>query len=144
MTMPKQDTELRKIFIDSQTHYERVCLICGYSWLGLHCPHDGYQNPCPRCDKKPKTIKNKGYTDCNCIGTIDLDDLEDLLISWRDKSVNEARKPLLELIDDFVWDNDDCHYDQQGYCQTHSLDERPCPHERAKKILNNLNKKGEE
>jgi len=34
-------------------HYVRKCEFCGYSWHGLHCPHDGYQNPCPECKKTP-------------------------------------------------------------------------------------------
>ena len=35
--------------------YLRTCLVCGYQWGGLHCPHDRYQNPCPRCKTKPET-----------------------------------------------------------------------------------------
>jgi hypothetical protein len=30
-------------------HYRRTCGGCGYVWWGLHCPHDGVQNPCPSC-----------------------------------------------------------------------------------------------
>jgi hypothetical protein len=22
----------------------------------LHCPHDGYQNPCPKCGKRPVIV----------------------------------------------------------------------------------------
>lgn len=35
------------------THYDRVCEFCGKTWRGLHCPHDGYQNPCPHCGQRP-------------------------------------------------------------------------------------------
>lgn len=32
-------------------------------------------------------------------------------------------------------DSEPCRYDHHGYCQTHYLHERPCPHERAKEVL---------
>lgn len=96
--MPKQDTELEEILLDSQTHYERVCLNCGNTWLGLHCPHDGYQNNCPSCNIRPHTAVGPKYG-CTCNGTVDLDDLKDLLLAWRDKSVNEA---LEEMFDEIV------------------------------------------
>jgi len=38
------------------------------------------------------------------------------------------------LVADFV-DPDPCEYDHNGYCQAHSLHGRPCPHERAKALL---------
>ena len=34
-------------------HFHRVCPSCGCEWAALHCPHDGYQNPCPRCGLLP-------------------------------------------------------------------------------------------
>ena len=34
-------------------HYLRTCEACGHQWGGLHCPHDGYQNPCPACGIRP-------------------------------------------------------------------------------------------
>jgi hypothetical protein len=34
-------------------HYKRTCEACGETWWGLHCPHDGVQNPCPACDVVP-------------------------------------------------------------------------------------------
>jgi len=37
-------------------HFRRKCLYCGYIWYGLHCPHDGFQNPCPRCKIKPTPV----------------------------------------------------------------------------------------
>lgn len=46
----------------------------------------------------------------------------------------EARVPLLSLIEDLA-DDGPCHYDHHGYCQGHSLDPKPCPHERAKRVL---------
>lgn len=41
---------------------------------------------------------------------------------------------LLSLVADFV-DDSPCRYDHHGYCQNHSLHERPCPHETAKHVL---------
>ena len=35
-------------------HYWRTCKACGFRWGGLHCPHDGYQNPCPSCGVHPE------------------------------------------------------------------------------------------
>lgn len=43
-------------------HYKRTCLFCGNQWAGLHCPHDGYQNPCPKCNEVPRVVTG----DCNC------------------------------------------------------------------------------
>lgn len=34
-------------------HYLRKCEYCDFEWYGLHCPHDGYQNACPQCHKRP-------------------------------------------------------------------------------------------
>jgi hypothetical protein len=36
--------------------YKRICLFCGHEWYGLHCPHDGHQNPCPLCGKRPEVV----------------------------------------------------------------------------------------
>jgi len=51
---------------EESTHYQRTCVFCGYSWLGLHCVHDGYQNPCSNCDRKPPVID---YFECSCEST---------------------------------------------------------------------------
>jgi len=40
-------------------HYLRKCENCGMEWYGLHCPHDGYQNPCPCCGIEPTVIADK-------------------------------------------------------------------------------------
>ena len=37
-------------------HYLRQCLFCGHRWYGLHCPHDGYQNPCGKCGQRPVPV----------------------------------------------------------------------------------------
>lgn len=34
-------------------HFLRICQQCGGYWWGLHCPHDGHQNPCPWCEVRP-------------------------------------------------------------------------------------------
>ncbi len=39
---------------EESTHYLRKCTNCGHEWYGLHCPHDGYQNACPKCGVFPK------------------------------------------------------------------------------------------
>ena len=39
---------------------------------------------------------------------------------------------LLGLVQELTYD-DPCWYDHHGYCQAHSLSDRPCPHDRAKK-----------
>jgi hypothetical protein len=44
-------------------------------------------------------------------------------------------KLLRELVKDLADVSEPCDYDHHGYCQTHSLDERPCPHERAAALL---------
>ena len=45
-------------------HFKRTCEYCGYQWGGLHCPHDGYQNPCPECKKRPTVIHIDDVCDC--------------------------------------------------------------------------------
>jgi len=49
--------------VEDYTHYYRTCFICGASWWGLHCPHDGYQNPCPSCNVLPTIAPSDG---CHC------------------------------------------------------------------------------
>lgn len=44
---------------EDDCHYLRTCLACGEKWYGLHCPHDGYQNRCPKCGHKPEPIALK-------------------------------------------------------------------------------------
>ena len=34
-------------------HYFRTCSHCSEQWYGVHCPHDGIQNPCPKCGNVP-------------------------------------------------------------------------------------------
>ena len=43
-------------------HFKRTCDYCGHVWAGIHCPHDGIQNPCPNCGKTPITKEGE----CNC------------------------------------------------------------------------------
>lgn len=43
-------------------HYKRTCEHCGCIWAGLHCPHDGVQNRCPKCGKIPTVSSDE----CNC------------------------------------------------------------------------------
>lgn len=42
--------------IEESWHYLRECPTCGRRWWGLHCPHDGVQNPCPECGLYPATV----------------------------------------------------------------------------------------
>ena len=44
-------------FGEESWHYLRKCERCGREWYGLHCPHDGYQNPCPDCGIRPVVIE---------------------------------------------------------------------------------------
>lgn len=43
--------------------------------------------------------------------------------------------PELETLLRELTDSEPCEYDHNGLCQAHALDERPCPHERAKVVL---------
>lgn len=49
---PSGDLEHRQL----SWHYRRTCVHCGHVWYGLHCPHDGQQNPCPLCGARPVTV----------------------------------------------------------------------------------------
>ena len=44
---------------------------------------------------------------------------------------------LRQLLEDLT-DPDPCDYDHHDCCQAHMLHERPCPHERAQKLLREL------
>ena len=47
-------------------HYARTCAHCGHVWGGLHCPHDGYQNPCPSCGTRPDAEEGPADDFCDC------------------------------------------------------------------------------
>ena len=47
-------------------HYKRTCQYCGCVWGGLHCVHDGYQNPCPNCNQIPTVIPLDEDDVCDC------------------------------------------------------------------------------
>jgi hypothetical protein len=40
-------------------HFLRKCEYCENEWYGTHCPHDGYQNPCLSCGRKPTVRKSE-------------------------------------------------------------------------------------
>ena len=41
----------------------------------------------------------------------------------------------LALLAELTHPDDECVYDHHGYCQTHDLADRPCPHSRAKRLI---------
>ncbi|MBP9839984.1 MAG: hypothetical protein KBC44_03360 [Candidatus Pacebacteria bacterium] len=85
---------LEDVLLDASTHYERVCTNCGQVWWGLHCPHDGYQNPCPNCDKKPTSVQELEHnTVCGCNGTLDLDEAEQSI----QQLINECLPPAIKM-----------------------------------------------
>lgn len=43
-------------------HFKRICLHCGQKWWGLHCPHDGIQNPCPGCGIEPTPVATPAHS----------------------------------------------------------------------------------
>ena len=43
-------------FGEESIHYLRTCEFCSYRWWSLHCPHDGYQNSCPQCERHPTVV----------------------------------------------------------------------------------------
>jgi hypothetical protein len=49
---------------EEKWHHKRTCAKCGARWGGLHCVHDGYQNPCPSCGETPKPKYDEG---CFCV-----------------------------------------------------------------------------
>lgn len=57
--------------IQEYTHYHRTCNYCGRNWWALHCPHDGIQNRCPSCNKKPKIVTPGRDCDCEFVAPID-------------------------------------------------------------------------
>lgn len=67
---------MSKDTIRDYTHYHRTCQRCGKNWWGLHCPHDGYQNPCPECKAMPVVV-NAHYCDCEFV--VPVPELESLI-----------------------------------------------------------------
>jgi hypothetical protein len=62
----EDECEHCEVFPDlGPTHFRRTCEFCGFKWEGLHCPHDGYQNPCSKCKKYPTRLDESGG-ECNC------------------------------------------------------------------------------
>lgn len=51
-------------------------------------------------------------------------------------------KELIKLVKELA-DPDPCEYDHHDFCQAHSLHPKPCPHGRAKTILNKIMPEGE-
>lgn len=49
-------------------------------------------------------------------------------------TVDAERERMLGLLDQ-LFDPGECDYDHHGYCQSHALDEKPCPHELTKALL---------
>jgi len=43
---------------------------------------------------------------------------------------------LMEIAEE-LYDDSPCSYDHHGLCQTHSLQEKPCPHEQMGLIIKN-------
>ena len=53
------------------------------------------------------------------------------------EKLKEILEECLELIGELI-DSEECRYDHENYCQSHSLHEYPCPHARAKKMLQEI------
>lgn len=58
--------------------------------------------------------------------------------------IKKREEKYLELIEDFIFENDDCSYDHHALCQAHNLDKYPCPHQRAKELLNEVNRESKD
>ena len=76
--------------IEDYTHYHRTCQNCGKNWWGLHCPHDGYQNPCPECEFKPKPLRDKH---CDCEFVVPVPEIIDLIESVVDEIIGKDESP---------------------------------------------------
>jgi hypothetical protein len=77
---------------DEYTHYHRTCQNCGRNWWGLHCPHDGIQNPCPSCKKKPATVPGD-VEHCDCEFAVSVPKVDALIRKEvREARVNELRR----------------------------------------------------
>jgi hypothetical protein len=56
---------------------------------------------------------------------------------WHDgegEPMRDQLKGAVDLLRELV-DPDPCRYDHNDLCQAHSLDPRPCPHERARTLV---------
>ena len=69
-------------------HYKRTCTHCGCVWAGLHCIHDGYQNPCGKCGKRPTPVETEVCCGCE----FDWEDDEEYI-------KNKMLKEILQKVD---------------------------------------------
>jgi len=63
------------------------------------------------------------------------DEVEDRFGAWVKTEEAEAAVAERDILLSELVDPGFCWYDHNGCCQEHSLAEKPCPHERAKKLL---------
>jgi len=55
---------------EESRHFLRTCLSCHKEWWALHCPHDGYQNPCHSCGVRPEPVASLSL-DRRALGCLD-------------------------------------------------------------------------
>ena len=87
---PEDDSD----FGEESWHYLRKCLWCGNEWWGLHCPHDGAQNPCPSCHRYP----------------IPIPDLEEPGNTWRWEAAPLPTSPELAVQGVYLEEDENVHW----------------------------------
>lgn len=107
--------------VDRQSDETRLIGELDHILTGLW--HDGY-NRCNVEKNHPDGYDNYTYS-------IDSEEAIKQILAWHETEINK----LYSLIEELT-DKDDCYYDHHGYCQAHSLHDSPCPHSRAKMLLN--------
>ena len=80
-------------------HHQRVCLNCGYTWWGLHCPHDGYQNPCGDCGETPEPVVNSDKCECELVAPVA--ELEQLIKEKQAEARLKERKRMSQDLEEF-------------------------------------------
>lgn len=83
--LPQPSDNLNKA-VEDFYHHQLVCQFCGETWWGLHCPHDGYQNPCPNCDVPPTPLKGN----CTCELVMPVKTAQDIINNEKIEAVKDA------------------------------------------------------
>ncbi len=86
---------------ESSTHYFRRCQFCQHAWYGLHCPHDGYQNPCENCGQKPMPVSESPVSGADH-EAVDLEELQTLIRHYFQQGATGISTILSEAYNEIV------------------------------------------
>lgn len=90
-------------WVEDYYRFRRTWTFCGKNWWAVHCPHDGIQNPCPSCEKRPITVPSN-IESCDCEFMIPVSVVEAHLAKEKREAILEE----LETLKQNTWSTDQC------------------------------------